>query len=591
MQMFRKSASKKRFFRARRGNIVAPVIFLIVAVVALSIFYFASLSKGSRDEYADAQKVKPDPVLAEKTRAEALAAESSFNSVHEFKKDKITAEDIDVFEKAVKLYHDYLAYAGIGENPRYEKMRRQLHDLRGEVLRRNSTQLERDAEDLFTKKNYAEAEKLFSEASKLEFRIAEMYPLATQKNHARANFLENRARTMRAIPMQLEAARLTKEGEAAIDAANWPQAAIRLNDALKIERELWADYRNVILSNDLRIQNLLVLIATVQSAPDYERQSRDIAEANEAERNGNWQLAAEKWADALAMQKAISKNFPKSRYAGEATENELTEKFANASVRPQFIELQKEYAEMHAGIKTRNTGRVPLLAKQILRRAEKILRDAPDSTLISDEFLSELRFMDVKAADIPSVQASFFDLLLPVPGGDGTTKMMKTEVSQTLYTFVMPFNPSAVEDLERPVESVDFSDAKEFCRRLSLLVGRAVRLPTDEEFSAAAGTPTADELLAQAWLIENSAGNVHAGATRHANAAGFFDLYGNVSEWIAEKTIDGKTVYRVAGGDCQTPSYAFPKNLFRETLPTDKSRTRGFRVVAEIPAENAPAGK
>jgi len=581
--------------RSRSGGIAAPAIFVLVALLALAIFWVASFSKGSRDEYAEAQKIEPNAVLAEKTLSESRSEEARFNSIHEFKKDKITAEDIDIFENAVKLYEKHLAYAGTATtyNPRFEKMRRQLHDLRAEVLRRNSTRLEIDGENFAREKKYAEAEKCFAEAAALEFRITKEFPLAVKKNHARANFLENRSRAMHAIPLQAKAEKLAEEGEAAMNATNWPRAEICLTEALALEREIWADYRNVVFSTDTRIRRLLVLIETVHSAPDYERRERAVAEARAEEAAGNWSAAAEKWAEALAEQETVKRNFPKSRFSDESLGKALAVNYANAKARPQFFELKKEYDELREGIRTRNLAHVPLLAKQILRRAEKILRDTPDTNLISDELLEELRYMDLKAQSIANVQQSFFASLLPVPNSEKTLKMTKTEIPQSLYSFVMPFNPSALNDLTRPVESVDFNDANEFCHRLSLLVGCTVRLPTTAEFSAAAGTvPSGEALLSQAWLIENSAGVVHTGSSLQANSAGFFDLYGNVSEWVVStENANGKGKGVAAGGDCQTSIYAFPDATFKSALPTDKSRTRGFRVVAEIADETVPAEK
>lgn len=619
---FPSESSREMRSRARFGGVVAPLIFVLVAAAALAIFYFASLSKGSNEIYAETEAVQRDPVEAEKKLAESQSFESQFNAVHEFKKDKITSEDIDIFEKAVTAYSQHLAYAGTSAtyNPRMEQMRKQLHDLRADIIRASTTQLEQEAEILASQKKYAEAEPLFAQAAKLEFRITQEFPLATKKNHARANFLENRARTMHAIPMQLEAQTLTQEGEAALAEGNWPKANTALAQALVIEKDLWRDYRNVIISNDTKIRRLQTLLTTIASASDYERREQHSNAALAAEAEGKWILAAQEWERAYDAQCTIMRSFPQSLYADEAQKERLNVNRANAAVHEEFADLEKKYAELRAEIRSRKTARVTLLAKQILRQAERILHNEPESTLVSPEFLSELRYMDIKAPDIADVQKSFFEMLLPVPGAPANVKMTAAEITQALYTFVMPFNPSASNDLLRPAESVDFNDATEFCRRLSLLVGCEVRLPTKAEFAAAAGTPSADALPAQAWLLENSSGLVRIGKTRDANANGFFDLYGNVSEWVLPEKIDETdeaaaetteaTVETyaaiearrkrrerealVAGGDCQTPAYAFPEELFKSVNRSEKSRTRGFRVVAdtehsaftEDPAEN-----
>ncbi len=595
--------NRRRLPRRKMGGAAAPIFFVLLAVCALAIFYFASFSKGTNDVFEDENQLQPDPELAEKKLAESRSAESEFNSIHEFKKEQITDKDLDLFEKAVNAYRDYLAYAGMTEyNPRYEQIRRRLHDLRADSIRRRTSLMESQAEDLAMQKKYDEAESLFSKACVLENRIAKEFPLASKKNHARITFLDSRARTMRAIPMQIRAKELEAQGEAALNAADWQKAREHFVEALAIERVLWSDYRNVVSIGTSQIPRLNALIATVNSGSDYEQRERFIAEAREAEKAGNWDRAVASWENAQEEQTLLARNYPDSLYADKSVAETIACSLADAAAHADFELLQKCREEIRAGIRAGKLDRVPLLAKQALRTAETIARDWPKNSLVSEDLLKELRYMDLKAPDIASVQHSFFELLLPVPATGtpkekkSTVKMMKTEVSQALYTFVMPFNPSVRREHNLPVESVDFLEAQEFCHRLSLLVGQKVRLPKRAEFLAAAGTPDADALLGQAWLIENSSGQVHPVAHRAPNAAGFFDLYGNVSEWVlpeplasdAEPALKNNETYS-AGGDAQTPVYAFPKNNFLATNCSEKSRLRGFRVVVENAEDEAPA--
>lgn len=592
--MFPKIQNIRCATRGKTGGIVTPLLLFVAVAVVLAIFYFASLSKGSREEFDDAQSIRPDPVAAEKKLAESQSAESEFNSIHEFKKDQIAGSDIDLYEKAVDAYRDYLAYAGMtAYNPRFEQMRRRLHDLRADSIRKQTSLLETRAEDFASQKNYAEAEKLFREAGNLENRITREFPLATKKNHARARFLDSRARTMQAIPMQIRARELEDEGEKAIAAKNWAKAKICFAEAREIEKTLWADYRNVIASSSSQIAKLNTLLETVDSSAEYETRERCIAAAQNAEKIADWKTAAAEWEKAIAAQDAIEKNFPGSLYAGKEITEKLKTSFANAAAFPSFEQLRKLREEIDASVRSRDVERVPLLAKQALRMAESIVRERKENTLVSEDLLKELRYLDLKAPDIATVQHSFFNLLLPIPGQPENVKMTKTEISQALYTFVMPFNPSVRREHALPVESVDFLEATEFCRRLSLLVGYPVRLPTQKEFAAAAGTPDTETLLRSAWLIENSSGLIHAVGKREAGFAGFFDLYGNVSEWVLPDDPEDSNLKKhqtfSAGGDAQTPVYAFPNATFAVTNRTEKSRIRGFRVVIEFDRGNAPA--
>ncbi len=77
-----------------------------------------------------------------------------------------------------------------------------------------------------------------------------------------------------------------------------------------------------------------------------------------------------------------------------------------------------------------------------------------------------------------------------------------------------------------------WEEAAEFCRRLSWILGREARLPTREEFLAAAGNPAAGDVSERNWHLRNSGGESHPVGAREANEHGFHDLRGNVSEWL-----------------------------------------------------------
>jgi len=120
----------------------------------------------------------------------------------------------------------------------------------------------------------------------------------------------------------------------------------------------------------------------------------------------------------------------------------------------------------------------------------------------------------------------------------------QTEVTQAEWQAVMGTNPSAFKgDLNRPVETVSWDDAQEFCRRLSQKTGMTFRLPTETEWEYAcrAGTTTAysfgsdpARLVDYAWFDDNAGRSTHPVATKKPNAWGLHDMHGNVWEWCAD---------------------------------------------------------
>lgn len=572
--------------RRKRGGIMPFVLFAVVGAAVVFAAYYASGLKGSNERVGEAFATEVDGVKAMQCKQEFETLESRFNSIHEVKRDKITSADIDVYDKAVAAFAQYLSYSGIDSrvNLRLDKMRRKLHSLRADKIREHTLEVEARAEALADEKKYAEAEKLFREAAEHERRIETQYALADKRNHARTVGLHNRMLAMQAIPMMAEADVLEKEGVAALKAGDWRQANSRLRAALKIQNRLWADYRAVIPADSQRIAHLNRFVETVESSTDYEEIEALRRAAEEAEEKHEWKSAAEIWDKAYRRQELLQKNFPRSQFATADRLKSLAEALANTAARPEFLEFRQNMAAIEQAIRSRKTETVPVLARKNAVIAARLHERFPNNTLLSNRVREMLAYLDIKSRDIPQIQNAFFALTIPVPGVPETqVKMMKTEVSQALYTFVVGNNPSAnATSSDLPVESVSYTDVEAFCRRLGAIVGYRVRPPTMEEFRAAAGAYDAEKIDEQAWTLGNSGAQIHPCASKSPNEAGFFDLYGNVSEWIHEVLKPGEIAGTAAGGDCQFPKELLADEHVQKSVLKEKSRLRGFRVVVEL---------
>lgn len=112
--------------------------------------------------------------------------------------------------------------------------------------------------------------------------------------------------------------------------------------------------------------------------------------------------------------------------------------------------------------------------------------------------------------------------------------------------------PSRFKGDDRPVESVTWLEAKEFCARLSRMTGRLYRLPTEAEweFACRAGSETpfgfgetilsslanyqADRPYSSEGVGEYRRQTIAVGSLGAANYFGLSDMHGNVAEWCED---------------------------------------------------------
>ncbi|MCG3196475.1 MAG: Serine/threonine-protein kinase PknD [bacterium] len=116
-------------------------------------------------------------------------------------------------------------------------------------------------------------------------------------------------------------------------------------------------------------------------------------------------------------------------------------------------------------------------------------------------------------------------------------------VTQDEYEAVIGNNPSHFKSSSRPVESVSWDDAIDYCRKLSAKEGVQYRLPSEAEWEYAcrAGSTTeyccgdGESRLGQfAWYSGNSGYKTHPVGQKQPNSWGLYDMHGNVWEWCQD---------------------------------------------------------
>jgi formylglycine-generating enzyme required for sulfatase activity len=189
------------------------------------------------------------------------------------------------------------------------------------------------------------------------------------------------------------------------------------------------------------------------------------------------------------------------------------------------------------------------------------------------------------------------DLTPKTPGDDFTNsagmEMIKTggywvgkfEVTQKQFQKVAGLNPSAFVGEERPVDSVSWNDAMDFCQKLSekdvkdkkLPDGYYYTLPTEDEWETYTGDASLDDAVTSINASAPRDGTAQVGSLR-PNALGLYDTRGNVMEFCLGDT---DKPYRVLRGGSWADNLDI--NLRKEfrcyCTPDDRKNTYGFRCL------------
>jgi formylglycine-generating enzyme required for sulfatase activity len=160
--------------------------------------------------------------------------------------------------------------------------------------------------------------------------------------------------------------------------------------------------------------------------------------------------------------------------------------------------------------------------------------------------------------------------------------MLRTEVPQALYALIMGTNPSRNRGDVNPVDSVSWTEAKSFCERLSWIMGKEVRLPTENEFRQALGRLRYVVLEEHVWSVSDADGVAQPVGTKAPFASGFYDLLGNVSEWLESIDRFESEDARHVGGHAQDRLESIFTVPMREAPRGERNRMTGFRLVVGV---------
>ena len=112
-------------------------------------------------------------------------------------------------------------------------------------------------------------------------------------------------------------------------------------------------------------------------------------------------------------------------------------------------------------------------------------------------------------------------------------------------------------------------------------MGKSVRLPRENEFRLALGRLRYVVLENHVWSGSDADGVARAVATKQAFDSGYFDLLGNVSEWLeSEDRFDSELAKHIGGHAADSLEAIFTVPM-RDSPRNERNRMTGFRFVVE----------
>jgi hypothetical protein len=488
-----------------------------------------------------------------------------------------TPESTDALTKAVAKQRELLrtfSKAGLDESTRLVRLESELDNVHARDKVIQLDRLERDGEDALKAGNITEAGEKLREALRLQREINLSSASSRYKNYVRETSLTQSVAAVDSAPLKLEvdaalaAARKAAEEKRWSDALTAYTAARDAQDRINREfgRTRYADLAGVDrLNSEIESLNAAGIAAEIE----VREKSGDKAAALQQSMQ-----AAAWYAQAETLQLQVNQNYPRSRFVS-------SQRIESLGIKRQTAlsdELANSIEQLDRAIGEHLRKRQVVAAEQKIAEAgpliDKLYQDFPKSRRLDGALRIKFAYLALRRADLRALQDEVYDRLLPLPSVDGLM-LFKTEVPQSLYVLVMNTNPSRNPGRTLPVDSVNWSDAQEFCTRLTWMLGTTVRLPSADEFRVALG-----DVHGGYWSSQNSEGNSHEVGSQKLNTSGFSDLLGNLAEWTAAAPDAEKAL--VFGGSYLDAPEVINKVPMELRPKSDRARHVGLRILLEL---------
>ena len=557
-------------------KLVKTLLVILAAAAVIGFFYFLTLMSPGKSVKAPSEYIDPSvessQLLKESEELEAEFEKSASAGI-------VSAPEVDKLRKAIRLQEIYIEKARATSSDRapmnrLTRLRTRLHNVEAEPLSRLVADFEKNARSAEESGDSEAADRFYRQAYDIQDKINRGYWLSDFKSVTKVVEIDKAIKNLQVRPMYEESLAAEQRAKEAVSKSDWKAAVAEYEKAVQISRDISLKFPTSGYNDYMRIQRMRGELDSLKSSDLKVEIEKLLGEADGLQKKGEFAAASDRYAMAAVRQKDINQLFPRSIHASEERLSEYSNLSTEAKSRIYAAEVFAIDREFTEAVRSSDIAKASDLSSNLVARVEQFRKDFPRNSDITSEDLIRVRYLNFTIRQIADIQKLVKSALLPV--GSGGKKMLKTEVTQKLYSLVMQENPSRNQSSEdNPVESVTYQEAMTFCQRLGWILGMKVSLPTEAEFVDAVGNLRYADIDAISWNASNSGGSIHPVAAKKANDKGFFDLLGNVGEFVLGVE-EGSA--RVLGGGAQTSADAISVLPRAMTDANQRNRMTGFRI-------------
>ena len=557
-------------------KLVKTLLVILAAAAVIGFFYFLTLMSPGKSVKAPSEYIDPSvessQLLKESEELEAEFEKSASAGI-------VSAAEVDKLRKAIRLQEIYIEKARATSSDRapmnrLTRLRTRLHNVEAEPLSRLVADFEKNARSAEESGDSEAADRFYRQAYDIQDKINRGYWLSDFKSVTKVVEIDKAIKNLQVRPMYEESLAAEQRAKEAVSKSDWKAAVAEYEKAVQISRDISLKFPTSGYNDYMRIQRMRGELDSLKSSDLKVEIEKLLGEADGLQKKGEFAAASDRYAMAAVRQKDINQLFPRSIHASEERLSEYSNLSTEAKSRIYAAEVSAIDREFTEAVRSSDIAKASDLSSNRVARVEQFRKDFPRNSDITSEDLIRVRYLNFTIRQIADIQKLVKSALLPV--GSGGKKMLKTEVTQKLYSLVMQENPSRNQSSEdNPVESVTYQEAMTFCQRLGWILGMKVSLPTEAEFVDAVGNLRYADIDAISWNASNSGGSIHPVAAKKANDKGFFDLLGNVGEFVLGVE-EGSA--RVLGGGAQTSADAISVLPRAMADANQRNRMTGFRI-------------